>query len=359
MKLLDWYIIKKFLGTFFYSIALLIIIVIVFDVSEKIDAFINNHAPLHEIIFQYYVNFIPYFINLFIYLFTFISVVFFTSRLAGNSEIIAMLSNGVSFRRLMLPYLISATFLAVMSFYMGNFLIPHTNITMRKFTDKYIDKPPVNTKRNVHVQISPGTFAYVESFNADRGTGYRFTLEKFDGVRLVYKMMANTIQRDTTNNKWIISNFYVRTIDSAGNQHLSHGIIKDTTLPLKPTDLYKVVHRYGEMNLYELNNFIRTEKEKGSLVYKRFEIEKYKRIAGPAAIIILTFMGMALSSRKLRGGMGLHLGIGITLAFSYILMMQVTTVFSTQGNLSPAWGAWIPNFFFFGIAVYLVIKAPK
>jgi lipopolysaccharide export system permease protein len=225
--------------------------------------------------------------------------------------------------------------------------------------DKYIDKPPVNTKRNVHVQISPGTFAYVESFNADRGIGYRFTLEKFDGVRMVYKLMANSIQRDTVNNKWIISNYYIRKIDSAGNQHLSHGLIEDTTIALKPTDLYKVKHRFDEMNLYELNNFIRVEKEKGSLVYKRFEIEKYKRIAGPAAIIILTFMGMALSSRKLRGGMGLQLGIGITLAFTYILMMQVTTVFSTQGNLSPAWGAWIPNFFFFAVAVYLVIKAPK
>ena len=359
MKILDWYIIKKFLGTFFYSIALLIIIVIVFDISEKIDAFIKNNAPLHAIIFQYYLNFIPYFINLFIYLFTFISVVFFTSRLAGNSEIIAMLSNGVSFKRLMLPYLVSATALAIMSFYLGNFLIPHTNIKMRKFLDKYVDHPPVNTKRNVHVQISPGTFAYVESYNQDRGVGYRFTLEKFDGIRLVYKLSAASIERDSTKNKWMLSNFYIRKIDSTGKEHLSHGFVRDTTLPLKPTDLYKVKHRYGEMNLYELNNFIRTEKEKGSLVYKRFEIEKYKRIAGPAAIIILTFMGMALSSRKLRGGMGLHLGLGITLAFSYILMMQVTTVFSTQGNLSPAWGAWIPNFFFFGIAVYLIYKAPK
>lgn len=359
MKILDWYIIKKFLGTFFYSIALLILIVIVFDVSEKIDAFINNHAPLHAIIFQYYVNFIPYFINLFIYLFTFISVVFFTSRLAGNSEIIAMLSNGVSFRRLMLPYLLSATLLAIMSFYMGNFLIPHTNIKMRKFMDKYVDHPPANTKRNVHVQISPGTFAYVQTFNADRGTGYRFTLEKFDGIRLVYKLEANSIQRDTTDKKWVITNYFIRTIDSTGKENLSFGLVKDTTLNLKPTDLYKVKHRYGEMNLYELNNFIRAEKEKGSLVYKRFEIEKYKRIAGPVAIIILTFMGMALSSRKLRGGMGLQLGIGITMAFTYILMMQVANVFSTQGNLSPQLGAWIPNMFFFAVAVYLVIKAPK
>ena len=256
----------------------------------------------------------------------------------------------------MLPYMLSAMFLAIMSFYLGNFLIPHTNITMRKFMDKYVDKPPVNTKRNVHVQISPGTFAYVETFNAARGTGYRFTLEKFDGERLVSKLTARSIQRDSVDNKWILTNYFIRDLDSLGNQRLIHGMVKDTTLALKPTDLYKVNHLYGEMNLYELNSFIRTEKEKGSLVYKRFEIEKYKRIAGPAAIIILTFMGMALSSRKLRGGMGLHLGIGITLAFAYILMMQVTTVFSTQGNLSPAWGAWIPNFFFF-IIQYSMIRS--
>lgn len=359
MKIIDWYIIKKFLGTFFYSITLLIIIVIVFDVSEKIGNFINNHAPLHAIIFDYYVNFVPYFINLFIYLFTFISVVFFTSRLAGDTEIIAMLSNGISFRRLLLPYMLSALFLALLSFYMGNFLTPKTNRKMRKFLDIYVNHPPVNTKRNIHVQLSPGTFAYVEFYNQGRGLGYRFSLEKFNGIRLVYELNARTIKRDTINGKWILSNYYIRTIDSTGKQSLVQGFVKDTTLALKPTDLYKVKHRFGEMDLYQLNKYIRTEKEKGSLVYKRYEIEKYKRIAGPVAIIILTLMGMALSSRKIRGGIGLNLGLGITLAFAYIFMMQVSTVFSTQGNLSPAWGAWMPNFIFLIITIYLLIKAPK
>ena len=359
MKIIDWYIIKKFLGTFFYSIALLILIVIVFDVSEKIDNFINNHASLHEIIFQYYFNFIPYFINLFIYLFTFISVVFFTSRLAANSEIIAILSNGISFRRLLLPYLISATFLAVLSFYMGNFLIPITNQGMRVFMDKYIDKPPVNNKRNVHVQIAPGTFAYVESYNPVRHTGYHFALEKYDGVRLVYKLNARLARRDSVHNKWVLNDYYGRTIDSVGDQQIFSGKKMDTTLALNPRDLYKVKHRYDEMNLFQLNGFIAAEKAKGSLAYRRYEVEKYKRLAGPVAIIILTLMGMALSSRKTRGGTGLHLGVGITLAFSYILFMQVATVFSTQGNLDPSIGAWIPNIIFLIIALLLMMKAPK
>lgn len=359
MKILDWYIIKKFLGTFFYSIALLIVIVIVFDLSEKIDAFIKNNAPLHEIIFQYYFNFIPYFINLFIFLFTFISVVFFTSRLAANTEIIAMLSTGISFRRLLFPYMVSALFLAVLSFFLGNFVIPITNQGMRKFMDKYVDKPPVNNKRNVHVQIAPNTFAYVESYNPGRKIGYHFSLEKYDGIRLVYKLNSADITQDTIPNRWILNNYYGRTISKGGEQHIFSGRRMDTTLAINPRDLYKVRHRFNEMNLFQLNGFIEAEKAKGSLAYRRYEVEKYKRLASPLAVLILTLMGVALSSRKTRGGIGLNLGLGITLAFSYILLMQVSTVFSTQGNLDPSVGAWIPDVIFLLISLYLIKRAPK
>lgn len=359
MKILDWYIIKKFLGTFFYSIALLIIIVIVFDISEKIDTFISHNAPLHAIIFDYYLNFIPYFINLFIYLFTFISVIFFTSRLAGNTEIISMLSSGISFRRLLRPYMISAGFLAILSFYMGNFLIPKTNHKLRIFMNTYVENLTRDTEKNIHVQLSPGTFAYVESYNVERNTGYRFSLEKYDGLKLIYKLNARKIVRDTSNQKWVIHNFYIRTIDSLGHQHLQRGYTKDTTLALKPTDLYKIKQHYEEMNFMELNRYIKKEKEKGSLAYKKYEIAKNKRIAGPVAIIILTLMGVALTSRKTRGGIGMHLGLGIGLAFSYIFLMQISTVFSTTGNLSPALGAWIPNIIYLLITLYLLEKAPK
>jgi lipopolysaccharide export system permease protein len=359
MKILDWYIIKKFLGTFFYSIALLIIVVIVFDISEKIETFISHQAPLHAIIFDYYLNFIPYFINLFIYLFTFISVIFFTSRLAGNTEIISMLSSGISFRRLLRPYLLAALFLAILSFYMGNFLIPKTNHQLRIFMNTYVENLTRDSEKNIHVQLSPGTFAYVESYNVERRTGFRFSLEKYNQLKLVYKLNARKIVMDTAKHKWVISDYYIRTIDSLGNEHLEKGYAKDTTLALKPTDLYKIKQHYEEMNFFVLNDYIKKEKEKGSLAYKKYEIEKNKRIAGPVAIIILTLMGVALTSRKVRGGIGMHLGLGITLAFSYILLMQISTVFSTTGNLSPALGAWIPNLIYLVIALYLLKRAPK
>jgi len=359
MKIIDWYIIKKYLGTFFYSITLLILVVIVFDISEKIDTFIRHHAPLHAIIFDYYVNFIPYFVNLFIYLFSFIAVVFFTSRLAGNSEIIAMLSSGISFRRLLRPYMVVAIFLAIFSFFLRSFIIPHTNINLRIFMNKYVENLTKDKERNIHVQLGPGTFAYVESYNVERRTGYRFALEKYDGERMVYKLNSQKIVRDTVLHKWVIYDYYILHFDRNGNQQIQSGYMKDTTLALKPTDLYKIKQRFEEMNYFQLNHYIQKEKERGSLSYRRYEIEKYKRFAGPVAILVLTLLGVALTSRKVRGGMGMHLGLGLLLAFSYILLMQVSVVFSTQGNLSPSVGVWIPNFVYLIIALYLLKKAPK
>lgn len=359
MKIIDWYIIKKFLGTFIYAITLLIVIVIVFDVSENIDSFIKNKAPFMAIVVDYYINFIPYFINLFIYLFTFISVIFFTSKLAGDTEIIAILSSGVSFKRLLLPYLMASIFLAIISFYLGNFLIPKTNEVRRVFKNTYMEKLTKDNETNIHIQIQPNTFVYVDRFNSDESLGFKFSLEKLDGQKLVYKLMADNIKWDTVKNKWHIKNYYIRTIDSLGQQHISMGDEKDTTINLKTTDLYKIKERFEEMNYYELNAFITREKQKGSIVYKKYEIEKHKRMAGPVAIIILTFIGVALSSRKVRGGIGLHLGIGIALTFSYIMFMQFSTVFATYGNLSPIWAAWIPNIIYMFIGIFLIQKAPK
>ncbi|PLX03912.1 MAG: hypothetical protein C0595_05380 [Marinilabiliales bacterium] len=359
MKIIDWYIIKKFLGTFFYAITLLIVIVIVFDVSENVDSFIKNKAPFMAIVVDYYINFIPYFINLFIYLFTFISVIFFTSKLAGDTEIIAILSSGVSFKRFLLPYLIASVFLAIISFYLGNFLIPKTNEVRRVFKNTYMEKLTKDNETNIHIQIQPNTFVYANRFNSDESIGFKFSMEQLDGQKLVYKLMADNIKWDTVKNKWNIKNYYIRTIDSLGQQHISMGDEKDTTINLKTTDLYKIKERFEEMNYYQLNAFITREKQKGSIVYKKYEIEKHKRMAGPVAIIILTFIGVALSSRKVRGGIGLHLGIGIALTFSYIMFMQFSTVFATYGNLSPILAAWIPNIIYMIIGVFLIQKAPK
>ena len=360
MKIIDIYIIKKFLGTFFYAISLLIIIVIIFDISENIDSFISNHAPFEAIVVDYYLNFIPYFINLFIYLFTFISVIFFTSKMASDTEIIAILSSGVSFWRFLKPYLIASIFLAILSFYLGNFLIPRTNHTRRIFKDTYMGKLTKDRNRNVHVQIRPGVFVYVESFDSKKKIGRKFSLEKFDGQRLVSKLMADKLTWDQDTKQWKITVWFKREIDTVTNEMvLSKGKEIDTIINLKPGDLYSVKRDYEEMNFWELNNYIIREKEKGSISYKNYEVEKYKRVAGPVAILILTFIGVALSSRKVRGGIGMHLGVGLGLTFSYILLMQLSTVFSTIGNLPPSLGAWIPNFIYAGIGIYLLLKAPK
>lgn len=358
MKIIDWYIFKKFIGTFFYAISLLIIIVIVFDVSENIEDFLKKNAPIQAIIFDYYLNFIPYFINLFIYLFTFISVIFFTSKMAINSEIIAILSSGVSFWRLLKPYFLAATLLAAISLYLGNILIPRTNEIRRDFKDKYMERLVKDKDRNIHLQIEKGVFVYVENYNNELNVGYRFALESFNGQKMIYKLSGDRIELDTTGTKWTIFGFAERKIDSL-NEVLRTGEKMDTIINLKPTDLYKVKEEFEVMNFWELRNYINNEKEKGNDSISMFEVEMNKRLASPAAILILTLIGVALSSRKVRGGIGMHLGAGIGITFSYILFMQFSTVFATYGNLSPVLAAWIPNIIFAMVGAYLVIKAPK
>jgi len=358
MKKIDWYIIKKFLGTFFFTIALIIIIVIIFDISEKIDDFITNEAPLSEIIFHYYLTFIPFFTNMFSPLITFIAVVFFTSKMAYNTEIIAILSSGVSFKRLLLPYIMAATFIAVLSFYLANFLIPHTNQIKMTFEDKYIYQTHYNTSRDIHVQNKKGEYVFVESFNDQTLTGYGFTYEKYDGKKLVFKIHARNITYDTTTSRWKIHHYSSREIIN-GKHYFKKGVVLDTVLNIVPRDYSDKVARMDIMDYFELNDFIASEKIKGSEKIKFYLVEKYRRISFPIATIILTLIGASLSSRKMRGGIGLHLAIGITLSFSYIIFMQVSTVFATFGTLSPFVAVWIPNIIFTFIALYLLRLAHK
>jgi lipopolysaccharide export system permease protein len=260
---------------------------------------------------------------------------------------------------LLVPYLVSAIFLAILSFYLGNFLIPRTDQGRRIFKNAYMENLTEDDEKNLHIQIEPQTFAYVESFSSKMQLGNKFSLEKYNGQKLVYKLMSDRIIWDTVKLKWTLKNYYIREVDSAGQTVLTGQEMDTTIAALKPTDLYKIKERYEEMNFFELNEYIETEKVKGSIAYKKYEIAKHKRIAGPAAIIILTFIGVALSSRKVRGGIGLHLGVGIALTFSYILLMQVSTVFSAAGGLSPMLASWIPNFVFLAIGLYLLKTAPK
>jgi lipopolysaccharide export system permease protein len=334
-------------------------VIIVFDLSEKIQDLLENHAPISEIIFSYYLNFLPYFINLFSYLFVFISVIFFTSKLAINTEIIAMLSSGLSFRRLLRPYIISAVLLAVLSFVLANFVIPHTNVTMREFKQKYISNLKLDRGHNIHFQIAKKNFVYVESFNPKTKTAKRFSLEQFDqDGKLLYKLNSSKAIFDTVKEKWIIHDYYIRKINGE-REKLIKGMEMDTAIALYPEDLVLIKEDYEVMDFFELRKFIKDQKMKGAGNVIQYEVEQQKRTAYPFAALILTLIGVSLSSRKIRGGMGMHLGLGIALTFIYIMFMQFATVFAVYGGLSPLLAAWIPNMIFLVIALFLVNNAPK
>ncbi len=356
LKIIDIYIIKKFLGAFFYSIALLTVIIIIFDVSEKIDDFIENQAPLSKIIFQHYFNFIPMFVNMFSYLFTFIAVIFFTSKLAQDTEIIAILSSGISFNRLLFPYMLAALLLALMSFYLANFVIPKANISRREFKDRYIENLTRSKDQHIHVQISPGTFVYVESFSTFNNTGLKFSMEKFDKQKgLTFKLNADKIVYDSLTGQWDVTDYFMRYLDGDTEQ-LRKGYKFDTVINLKPADLYFTKEEFEIMDFLELREYIAAEKMKGNPRITRHEVEMHQRIAFPFATLVMTLIGVALSSRKVRGGIGLHLGVGIGLAFGFILIMQVSTVFATLGSFPPWLSAWLPNFVFGLVGIFLYLQ---
>lgn len=358
MKKIDWYIIKKFLSTFFFTISLILLIVIIFDVSEKIDDFLRNDVAIKEIIFKYYLNFIPYFTNLFSPLFIFISVIYFTSKMANNSEIIAILNSGMSFSRLLRPFIISAVILSMMSFVLGNFIIPHTNKGKIDFENKYIRKKQQKRVKNIHMQIKKDQYIYLESYNKSKDIGYKFTLENFKDNTLKSKLSANYIQFDTINNKWKIKDYFIRIYNDK-NEDIIKGKQMDTLLNLKPTDFSRNTSLVETMGMKELNQFIKKEEIKGTAQITFHKIEKHKRIANPFSSIILTIIAVAIGSRKIRGGSGIPLSIGVIISFSYILFMQVSTTFATNGNLLPAIAVWIPNIIFSLIAIIFIKLVPK
>ncbi len=359
MKKLDLYLIKKFLGTFFFSIALIIAISLVFDFSENVDEFIQKKVPTRMIIFDYYLHFIPYFANLFSPLFIFIAVIFFTSKMASNTEIIAILASGISFNRFLRPYLISAIILGILSFYLNNFLIPKSNEKRLKFRYTYIKRAYKNKDKDIHLQLNPNSYAYMESYSTPTNIGIKFSLENFnENGELEYKLLADFIKWDTTKNKWTIQNYYERTIDGL-NENITRGLSKDTTLNMDIEDFNRRDVDVEMMNYFELNDQIEEEKFKGSSKVVLFEIEKHKRMALPFASIILTFIGVAIASRKVRGGIGLHLGFGLGLSFGYIMFMKISQTFATNGGLDPMLAVWIPNIVFGVLAIYLLKKAPK
>ncbi len=359
MKTLDLYIIRKFLGTFFFSMGLILCIVVVFDVSERLEKFIENDAPIKGIIFDYYLNFIPYFANVFSSLFTFISVIFFTSKMAYDSEIIAILSTGISFKRFLVPYFISATIIAVLSFFLSAYIIPNANQTRIEFQKEYMGKKFSNKEANIHRQIAPGVFIYMSNYSVTSNIGYDFSIENFKGDTLISKLTSSRIAWDKDKNQWTIYNWKRREL--AGDKEIyTKGIRIDTLLEFMPSEFSEDPKRIKEqLTLPELDEYIERMKLRGSSNITEFQIEKYKVWANAFATFILTLIGVSISSRKIRGGMGFHLGLGLLLSFSYILFMQFSTVFATNGNMNPLLSVWIPNMLFTVIALLVYRTAPK
>ncbi|HLC82854.1 MAG TPA: LptF/LptG family permease [Bacteroidia bacterium] len=358
MKLLDRYIIRKFLGTFFFSMALIILIVVVFDISEKLDDFIGKEAPLKAIIFDYYFNFIPFFLNLFSPLFTFIAVIFFTSQMATRTEIVAILSSGVSYTRLLFPYLLAATVIASLSLYLNNFVIPHATKKQIEFEDIYIRNEFHNHERNIHKQIAPGNYIYLERYSTTENTGYKFSIEKFNKGQLYYKLMSESIKWDSAKSSWTIDNYYVRYINGM-EEFVKKGDKIDTTFAFTPEEFGRKDNTVGTMDYYELNDYIASEKLKGSDNIESYEIEKYRRNAFPFATFVLTLIGVSIASRKIRGGIGMHIGLGIAISFTFIMFMQVSTTFAASGLVSALAAVWIPNILFGFLSWYLLTKAQK
>ena len=357
-KRIDWYIFKKFIVAFLLSLLLIIVLVIVFDISEKIDNFVTNQAPLKEIILNYYLNFIPYFINMYSPMFVFITVIIFTSRMAANSEIIAILSGGVSFHRMMVPYIVASSLIALCSLGLNLWVIPQSNVERLAFEKIYV-KNKSTAVRDVHYQIAPGQFVYVESFSSWNNTAYKFTLETIDENKIVSKLSADTAVWDSLSGAWKLKNYFIRDYTSGLSDIVKSGYQKDTVIALTVDDFHRNSQTVQTLVYDDLEALIKTQKMRGDANVMYALIEKHNRWAMPFSAIILTIIGVALSSRKKRGGIGWNLAFGIALAFSYILFQRFAQMFVYTDILPPGIAIWIPNMLFAIIAAILYRMAPK
>ncbi|MCL1933699.1 MAG: LptF/LptG family permease [Candidatus Azobacteroides sp.] len=357
LSIIDWYIIKKFLGTYIFTVFLFIAITVIIDVNQKFDDFIKNSASAHAIIFDYYLNFIPYFINAFSSLFVFIAVIFFTSKLADNSEIIAMLSSGLSFDRLVVPYLISASIIAVLTFGLNSYVIPPGNVKRIEFENKYVKDRKTKYAPHIQIEVDPGVYAYFSSFNNYDNRGNGFSLDRFEGKELVSRLTAQSITWDSAYH-WTINSYIIRNFEGM-KETITKGEKADTILAIMPSDFLISIGDSEQLTTPELKTYIDRQKKRGIGNIQQFEIEYYKRFATSFASFILTIIGVSLSSRKVKGGMGMNIGLGLLLSFSYILFMQITSTFAVSGLVSPWVAVWIPNVVYTFVAAFLYKKAPR
>ena len=356
-KIIDSYLLKKMLGTVVFAITLLMTVVVVFDMSENIQRFRSHDVPWKEVITGYYLNFIPYFINLFIPLFTFISVIWFTSKLSTRNEIISIFDNGISFNRMLVPYVTGAAIIMILSLTLANFIVPTTNRKLNDFKYQYFGRRATSTY--LHIKNSKNSYIFVERWDKVEGIGYNFTYEEFDQNRIRKKISAQNIEFNEETQQWQLHHYTKREITPENEELIFRGEDMDTVLNIEPLNLYQDAMVSETMSYRELRRFIREERMRGSSLLANYQIEQHKRLANPVGILIMTLLGVSVSCRKTTRGVGVHIFIGIGLAFTFIFLQQISTVFSVSGGLHPVFGTWLPNIIFAIITVVLLKLTPK
>lgn len=358
---IDRYLMWKFLSTYVFVILIIISIAVVFDINENIDKFVSRNATMRQIFFDYYLNFVPYYSNLFSQLFVFVSVIYFTTKLAENSEIIAMMSTGMTFRRLLRPYIMSAVIISLVTFYLGSYVIPEGNIKRVKFENTFKNRKTPAYTTNVQLEVDKGVIAYIGRYEDNSKTGYEFFLDKFKNKKLVSHLQSSTIRYDTISEEpyhWVLSNYQTRDLQGM-REILNSGSRLDTIIKMEPQDFLITKGQQETLTTPKLRRYIRRQKERGFANIKEFEFEYWKRGSSSFAIIILTIMGASLSARKRKNGMGIALGIGIFLSLLYIMFQTFSKTFAVNLNMHAAFAAWLPNIVFAVIAFVMYKKAPR
>lgn len=358
MKLLDWYILKKFLSTFVFAVLILVSIILVIDFTEKNDDFIQHNVSVAEIIFDYYINLIPFYANMLSPITVFIATVFVTAKLASHTEIVAMLSSGISFRRLLVPYIVGATLIGAVIFGLIGWVIPNANKKSVAFQVKYVKSPYTYDSRNIHIKIAPDAYVYMESYNNNAHVGYNFAIEQIEGTTLKSKITSNSITWDEEAGKWHMDFYTLRTFNGE-KETIFKGYDLDTTLNMRPKDFESTYKLEQTLTLPELNSLIAEKKMRGADDIEIYLVEKYERFSYPFAIIILTVIGVIVSARKARGGVGVQIALGFFLAFVFIVFVITSRSLAQVGDIPPSIAAWIPTIVFTGIGFLLYRYIPR
>lgn len=360
IKILDWYIISKYLGTFLYTLTLFVVIIIIFDLSEKLDDFLSADLSFWQVVSLYYAGSIPYYVNMLSPLINFIAVIFFTAKMADQTEIVPILSGGVSFNRFLVPYFVSAFVIFAVNLASNLYILPYTNQLKNNFENTYVKKNDPSSKSNIHMRLDNNTYIYMDNFDNKSKTGTRFSLDNFKGDVLTKKLVADEIKWDSVKRSWKLSNYSVRDIKGLKETFTSGGsLTKDTVLDMRPDDFSAYDNIFQNLTNKELSEKIRKEKIRGSGIWNDLLFEQYNRYLSPLSAFVLTLIGVALSSRKVRGGVGLPLGIGILLSFAYIVFNQFAKMFSIKGGMPPLLAVLTPSICFGLLGYYLLRKAPK